>query len=334
MTKTFSLTRGEPLLDIASLARGGPRATSNLTPSQIEHIRLTVNRAPEVVVKVLPRSSNDLRAVGRHLDYISRQGGLEIESDDGERLRGQSAATLLEDWDLDIDQLRRQGGLTASGRRSPPKIVHKIVFSMPPGTSPQSLQQAVRNFAREEFWGKHRYAMALHTDEPHPHVHVIVKAISEHGERFNIRKSTLQTWRKKFAANLRAVGVSANATERAVRGETRGAQKDGIYRASRRGASSHARAQVSKVASELQRGVLRPEPGKAKVERTHLQVLDAWREVANRLERSGDVHLAAHVRQFADKLPKPRTQKEQIAERLISGMRISKGRPASKERER
>ena len=32
---------------------------------------------------------------------------------------------------------------------------------------------------RDEFGLTHRYAMALHTDEPHPHVHVLVKAVSE-----------------------------------------------------------------------------------------------------------------------------------------------------------
>lgn len=35
--------------------------------------------------------------------------------------------------------------------------------------------EAVRNFAREEFALKHRYAFALHTDEPHPHVYMVVK---------------------------------------------------------------------------------------------------------------------------------------------------------------
>jgi len=37
---------------------------------------------------------------------------------------------------------------------------------------------------------KRRYAVALHTNEPHLRVHVIVKAVSEQGERLNIRKAT------------------------------------------------------------------------------------------------------------------------------------------------
>jgi hypothetical protein len=57
----------------------------------------------------------------------------------------------------------------------------------------------VRNFAREEFWGQHRYAFALHTDEPHPHVHLVLKAVSEQGVRLNIKKSTLRHWWSEYA---------------------------------------------------------------------------------------------------------------------------------------
>ena len=43
-------------------------------------------------------------------------------------------------------------------------------------TPPNKVLEAVKDFAREEFAHKHRYAMVLHTDEPHPHVHMVVKA--------------------------------------------------------------------------------------------------------------------------------------------------------------
>jgi relaxase-like protein len=49
---------------------------------------------------------------------------------------------------------------------------------MPAGTLPNKVLVAVRTFAREEFALKHRYAMVLHTDEPHPHVHLMVKAMT------------------------------------------------------------------------------------------------------------------------------------------------------------
>ena len=110
---------------------------------------------------------------------------------------------------------------------------------MPAGTPPEKVQAAVRNFAREEFALKHRYVMALHTDEPHPHVHLVLKARSEDGQRLYLRKATLRQWREGFASHLRALGVAANATPRYVRGEITPQKPDGIYRARARVESTH-----------------------------------------------------------------------------------------------
>ena len=322
MAKTFRLPKDEPLLNIASYARGGPKAGSRLTPSQIEQIRLTVNRAPEAVVKVLPRSSNDLKAVGKHIDYIGRRGNLELEGDDGERLRGRVGAALLEDWDLDIDDVRRQGSLAATSKRSPPKIVHKLMFSMPPGTPPQKVLTAVRNFAREEFYGQHRYAMVLHTDEPHPHVHLVLKAVSEQGVRFNIEKATLRHWRSEFARHLRLLGVAANATERAVRGENPSSRKDAIYRARRRGNSTYMRAQAEAVASDLLKGDSRVDPGKHQLVETRKQVVRGWSQVASALDDGGQRRLADEVRRFVASMDPPRSDRELIAAELTRDIHV------------
>lgn len=159
--RTFRIREGEPSLDIASFGRSGPSETGGrLTPAQLEHVRRTVRRTPEVVVKVLPRASNDPKAVGKHLDYIGRKGELELKTDDGERWSGRIGKDLLDDWDLDIDDVRRQATLAATKGRKAPKLVHKLMFSMPPGTRPDKVL-AVRNFAREEFWGQYRYAFVF-----------------------------------------------------------------------------------------------------------------------------------------------------------------------------
>jgi hypothetical protein len=109
------------------------------------------------------------------------------------------------------------------------------MFSMPPGTPPDKVLEAVKTLARNEFALKHRYAMVLHTDEPHPHVHVVVKALGEDGKRLNIKKPTLRRWRHEFARNLRELGVDANATERGARAKTGRSPNDGAYRMARRG---------------------------------------------------------------------------------------------------
>lgn len=318
MTKRiFRIRTGEPLLDIVSYGRGGlPEIGGRLTLAQVEQIRRTVQRVPEVVVKVLPRGSNDLKAAGRHLDYISRYGNLELETDDGERLQGRVGKALLEDWDLDIDEARRQADLAATSGRRPPKLIYKFMFSMPAGTPPDRVLTAVRNFAREEFWGQHRYVFVLHTDEDHPHVHLVLKAMSEQGVRLNIQKAILRDWRAEFARNLRLLDVAANATERAVRGESQKARKDGIYRARVRGESTYIRRQVEAVVSELLKGHIRVEAGKRTLTETRKGVVRGWLSVARHLAENGQHALANNVRRFVDQLPPARTEREWLAHEL------------------
>ena len=172
----ISSLEGRALLDIASYARRGPGRRDRLSAEELAHIGRTVRRTPEVMVKVLAKDSNNLKSVARHLNYIGRRGELELETGDGEHIQGRRAGRqLVEDWDLDLDRDRRDSKLTGTAGRAP-KLVHKIMLSMPAGTPAKGVLEAVRNFAREEFALKHRYALVLHTDEPHPHVHLVVKA--------------------------------------------------------------------------------------------------------------------------------------------------------------
>jgi hypothetical protein len=306
-----------PLLDIASYARRGPGRRDHLSQDEIELITRTVRRTPEVMVKVLSRGGQDLKAIGRHLGYLSRGGEVEIETDDGQRLAVKGIERdLLEDWDLDLEEHRRKADLEPQSSRRPPKLVHKLMFSMPAGTPPNKVLTAVKNLAREEFGLKHRYAMVLHTDEPHPHVHVVVKAISEQGVRLHIRKATLREWRREFARHLRALGIAANATDRGVRGESRSPKRDGIYRAEHRGESRHTSARVEAVATELLKGNLRVEAGKAKLLETRREVERGWWAVTDILVAEGRPELAAQVRRFSTQLPPPLTDRESIAEAL------------------
>jgi hypothetical protein len=149
MPKTLVELRNRPLLDIVSHGRGGPKGSVRLSADQIAAIDRTVRRVPEVMVKVLPKDGNNLRSVSRHLNYIGRYGKLELETDDGERVQGKDAGQrLLEDWDLDLDKHRKEMGLASVSGRAP-KLVHKIMLSMPPGTPEKGVLEATRNFARE-----------------------------------------------------------------------------------------------------------------------------------------------------------------------------------------
>jgi hypothetical protein len=179
------------------------------------------------------------------------------------------------------------------------------------------VQAAVKNFAGEEFGLRHRYAMVLHTDEPHPHVHMVLKAVSGQGKRLHIRKAALRHWRQEFARHLQLLGVEANATARAVRAETRTPRLDGIYRAAMRGDSVQIRTGAVAAASEILQGDSASGPGKAKLLETRKEVERGWRAVGEILVSEGYEDLAAQVRRFAAQMSPPRTDSEVLAFELF-----------------
>jgi hypothetical protein len=327
MAKRLIRLEGKPLFDIFSYARQGSSRRDRPSPEEIEQITLTARRTPEVMVKVLTRGGQDLKAICGHLSYLNRGGDLDIETDDGERLRGEGVESqLLSDWDMELEEVRRRTKLGPREDRAPPKMVHKLLFSMPPGTPPRKVLEAVQGFAREEFGLQHRYAMVLHTDEPHPHVHLVLKATSEQGQRLNIRKATLRLWREEFARHLRALGVPANATPRYVRGETAPRKSDGIYRANLRGDSTHMRERVEALARDPSQGGGGVEPARARLMETRKEVRRAWWAVSEILMRDRLPDLAAEVTRFAERMPPPMTEREWLAAKFVERTRSPRAR--------
>lgn len=201
---------------------------------RVHHVR-SGDRVPEVVIKVISAGSNTLEAIQVHFADLQngKHRALEMDSFRTRVIGKRAARALIDDWDLDLDELYWRQPYLVPRRRRAPKLVHKILFSMPPGTPPDKLLAAVRTFAQQEFADRHRYALALHTDEPHPHVHMVLKAMTEGWEyHLNIRKPMLREWRKEFARQLCALDVRAKATRRTIRRNT--TKLTGIYRPIRR----------------------------------------------------------------------------------------------------
>jgi hypothetical protein len=270
-----------------------------------------------------------VRGVATHLGYLEKRA--DLETDEGEVLTEKGLARkLLKDWDLELDEGRRhtQRGIGA-GRRTP-KLVHNLVFSMPKGTPPEKLHKAVKKFAMEKFGAQHRYAMALHTDQAHPHVHMVVKARGEHGGRLNIYKATLREWRRDFARYLRELGVEANATERWVRGSQYPNRKTGTYRAAARGDSIVMRECAESVARAIRQRAFASEPGKAKLVATGREVQAGWLGFADAVEREGMRDLAGQVRRFVERMPAPRSDRERIAEQLLARVRAQERAPPTR----
>ena len=166
-----------------------------------------VRKAPEVVVKVTGRQRGGAH-VKAHLNYIGRKGGVEIETRDGEILTAKE----------DIAERAAEWSDTLNWRSRPTVSSVSLIFSMPEGTDPEKVLGAVRALAHAELSDNHDYVLALHTDTPRPHVHLTVQAEGLDRTRFNPRPVQLNRFRERFARELRARGVAAEATPRRARG--------------------------------------------------------------------------------------------------------------------
>lgn len=200
---------------------GSPKPVSSSgrlsTPrARVTYVRQTlqamVRRSPQVIVKLV-MAPKGMKGISNNLTYISRDGLLEIEDQDGQVIKGKEAvADLKTEW--------RDGGMPIAADSTMRDAFH-LVLSMPQRTNPLSVQRAARDFAKREFSG-FQYAMVLHTFEtdpdlhpsPHPHVHLTVKATGLNGIRLNPRKPDLQRWREGFAEALREHGIEARTTSR------------------------------------------------------------------------------------------------------------------------
>src|SRR5208282_3799067 len=123
-------------------------------------------------------------------------------------------------------------------------------------------------------------------------------------------KATLRDWRQQFATLLREQGIAANATERAVRGESRIPKTDGVFRAEERASSTYVQAQLT---SYTRRDRNQPEPGKAALVATRREVEQGWYAVHNVLEREGHSEVARDIRRFLAQMRPPLTEAEHIA---------------------
>lgn len=192
-------------------------------------------RARQVMVKITNTRPGRLRgsawkppgmkAIRAHFRYISRLGkpeaggrghSYDLEDENGNKISGPAALRDLgDDWQYAGSYIPDEGS-----RRE----AFNIILAMPAGTSERHVLAAARRFAQEEFAG-HKYVFVLHTDTPHPHVHLAVRTERWDGVRLNPRKADLQRWRERFASRLQDLGVHAAATRAWTRGVERAPAK-------------------------------------------------------------------------------------------------------------
>lgn len=286
-------------------------------PAARARLARIVRRAPEVMVKVTGRT-RDPAHLEAHLDYVSRNGQLDLEGPDGWPVRGRAEVRdLAEAW----SDLARAD----SRRRANSPVSVSVVLSMPAGTDPFALRDATRAFAAEIFGGRFDYVFALHTDEPHPHAHVTVLALGRSGQRLNPKKADLEAWRQAFAQALRDRGVEAEATPRRARGVTRKAER-GVLRRIRERAAARA-GPPARVEREAVRAAARaafggdgePRPWEARLVARQRQVRALYLAQARLLQASpepADQALGREVAAFVASMPEPDSRRLALARAL------------------
>lgn len=267
----------------------------------------TVRKAPEVMVKI-SGGGKGMPQVAAHHSYISRNGQVELENENGEIILGREALRDLRDeWQFG------QYGIPEVGHS---RQAFNIVLSMPPGTDRAAVKSAARDFAARQFGGNHPYVFAEHADEAHPHVHLCVKAMGDDGTRLNPRKADLQRWREEFAQSLREQGVAANATRRVARGVVRKGVRQKVYRMERRGQATVAmRGQRQAIAEELRGEHTHPNPRRSAIEKGRKRVVTAYGEAARLLASSSsaeDRRLALEIVEFVRGMPPPLSTREAV----------------------
>ena len=116
-------------------------------------LRAMVRRSPQVIVKLV-RAPKGMKGISNNLMYISRDGLLEIEDQDGQVIKGKEAvADLKTEW--------RDGGMPIAADSTMRDAFH-LVLSMPTRTDPLSVQRAARAFESHLFSG----TSLRHSDSP------------------------------------------------------------------------------------------------------------------------------------------------------------------------
>jgi len=294
------------------------RAPKPSGPATRARVARTAKKTPEVMVKIPPgRGCRNMAQIKEHMDYIARAGHVELEDENGDIHLGKEALSEVNDaW------AKGKIGIPYEGQKR--KEAFKMILSMPPGTDRQSVKDAARQFAKDQF-GNHQYVFASHEDENHPHVHLTIKAVDHNGVRMNPRKGDLQFWREQFAEKLRDQGIEANATPRRERGVVQKAEKQAVrhidadFKQGRRKAPARvSEAQRIEAEAEVKTGKKRNNPVKENISFARKDAQKAYGEIAKTLATGDWVekHLALDIVQLVQSMPPLMTKHEELVQAL------------------
>jgi type IV secretion system T-DNA border endonuclease VirD2 len=295
-----------------------------------QRLENVANRSPEVMVKVTGHTKG-ARHMGSHLDYISRNGNVELETESGQVLKTREQVKgVHKEWVAN----NKEGYV---GRNT--RDTHNFIFSMPNGTDPQAVKNAVRKVAKDEFSENYQYVFALHEDTDSPHVHLTVRSLGFDGKRLHIKKGYPQTLREKFAERLRAQGIDAEATSRGSRGVIQKGISQVIKHIRDKGFTPNVdQARVNEILEEIrqeQRGEKpNSKPWEQKIADKQTEVRKTWLGVAKELlesDKPEDKKLSSSIVDFVKTMPPLKTVNHEIKEKLVQNIRDKDGLSAAKD---
>jgi hypothetical protein len=263
------------------------------------------------MVKITGRSRG-LAGLKSHLDYITRNGRLEGETNSGIPVHDRADLRRLhDDWLLTNAVMSRSG--------SNPNAAQSVgvILSMPRGTPKDRVHDAARTWAIETFGDRYDWLLVRHEDRDHPHVHLTVRAVGNDGRRLAPGPADLQGWRERFARELRRLGVPAEATPRQARGKVQRSDTAALHRIKERGGQSTvgqiqlldaARAARADSKGAWEQAIQARQEAIRRAYLHHAAELDAG--------RAEDRQLAADIRRFIADLPVALTRRQTLAAEL------------------
>jgi hypothetical protein len=296
--KAYALTDKKAAAISKVLSEGRENSRSKIVEKIEAGFQDSLSRSNIVAsAEIVGAVGNERQAVYFLQKFIRTNRNIKTANGDPAKVAGnpQRAATkLFDSWKNDMAGNERRNAF-------------HLLFSAKSGTDPEAVKQAARAVLEEKAHG-HKYAFAHHGDTQHVHVHVMVQAVSDIGERLNFKKADLYEWREAFAEKARENGIAMVATRRQEHAKPRPYTKEhagALKRAQQDTGYSVSSATENRVLDKRS-GMIDPETSR----RDGSSIGAVWTQTARAMEAAGvEPGFVANADRFADNVvqfvPKP-----------------------------
>ena len=196
--------------------RGRKKARTSRTPQRwtgsLRQWVRAARRLPQAVFKI-SSYNHSAAAVWDRVQYISREGELEVEDPNGEKVADVvELEQMVDDWEA------------GKGTRAK-RLAMSAVVSFPAGVDQEKATEAARQFFREAFADNHDYVFAPHADTDQFHVHLLLETRGHDGQQLRLDRAALQDLRLLLAEQARTQRIKLDASPRWARGLEREPQR-------------------------------------------------------------------------------------------------------------